>query len=70
MVGVEWKERADLLPGNAPKTAREFSCLQATWEFKKTRRWERKVSKESGWRFEGWAESSHWVGERSRMTER
>ena len=64
------EKSADLLPGNAPKTAREFSCLQAIWEFRKTKRWERKVSNESGCGFEGWAESSHWVGQRSRMTER
>ena len=69
-MGMEKKENADLLPGSAPKTAREFSCLQAIWEFRKTRRWERKVSNESGCVFEGWAESSHWVGQRSRMTER
>ena len=39
---------ADLFPGNAPKTARDFSCLQAILELKKPRRWGRNVSNESG----------------------
>ena len=58
------------LPGDAPKTARELSCLPAICEFKKMRMWEREALDEGGCRFEGCAERSHWVEERSRMTER
>ena len=60
----------DLLPGNVPKTARVFSCLAAMWAFKKARRCERKVSMDNGCGLVAWAESCHWAGDKSTMTER
>lgn len=63
---------ANLLPGNAPNTARVFSCLEAMWELRNARSCERKELRVSGKVFAGggWEERCHCDGDRSTITDR
>jgi hypothetical protein len=58
-----------LRPGNAPNTERLFSALAARWALRNAKRWARKVESESG-EMGSAEERAHWMGERSRMSER
>jgi hypothetical protein len=60
--------KTDLLPGSAAKTANVFSCLHATWVFKKVSRCARNVLNDNG--FSDKEHECHCVGERSITRER
>lgn len=66
---VLWVE-ANLLPGNAPKTAKVFSCLEATWVLRKAKSWERKYSRESGNSLFEREDRCHCAGDKSTITDR
>lgn len=63
-------EEANLFPGKAPKTAKVFSCLEATWVLRKAKSWERKFSRDSGNSLVEREDRCHCIGDKSTMTDR